>query len=136
MKINLTENENIVVEFLKMLEEQRSAKELDKFYHPEAEQIEYPNAILKNMAVRNLDEIKESFEKGLKVLSKQQIEIQKLHSCGDTVILEANWKGTISVPIGSIPVGGQMVAYFAQIYQFKDGKIYRQRNYDCFEPFN
>ena len=29
----------------------------------------------------------------------------------------------------------EMTAHFAQIFECKDGKIYRQRNYDCFEPF-
>lgn len=28
-----------------------------------------------------------------------------------------------------------MVAHYAQFFEFKDGKIFRQRNYDYFEPF-
>ncbi len=133
---NLTDNEKIVVDFIKMLETQKSPEELEKFYHVETEQVEFPNAILKNITVRNLEILKESFEKGSKFISKQEIDIQRLYSNGDTVILEAIWKGTVSIPIGNILVGGQMIAYFAQFFQFKDGKIYRQRNYDCFEPFS
>ncbi len=135
MPTNSTNNEKIVKDFLKTLESQQSARELEKFYHPEAEQIEFPNAILKNKTTRNREALKESFEKGLKIMSKQEYEIQNLYSCGNAVILEAVWKGTISMPIGDIPVDGQMIAYFAQFFEFKDGKIYKQRNYDCFEPF-
>ncbi len=68
-------------------------------------------------------------------MAKQDIEVKKLHSAGDVVILEAIWRGTVSVPLGKLPAGGQIVAYFSQFFEFKDGKIYRQRNYDCFEPF-
>ncbi|MCB0631806.1 MAG: hypothetical protein R2824_20670 [Saprospiraceae bacterium] len=39
------------------------------------------------------------------------------------------------LPVGNLSAGEDMVAYFAQFFEFKDGKIYRQRNYDCFEPF-
>jgi ketosteroid isomerase-like protein len=136
MTTNLSDNEKIVVKFLKMLEKQQSADELDEFYHPNVEQVEFPNAILKNKTTRNLVALKEGFEKGSKIMSKQEFEVQNIYSSGKIVILEAIWKGTISVPIGNIPIGRQMIAHFAQFFEFKDGKIYRQRNYDCFKSFN
>ena len=132
----LTENEKTVIGFLKMIEERRSSAELEKFYHPEIEQQEYPNAIVKNTVIRKLDDLKACSERGLKIMSKEEYEIRNLFSIGDIVILEAVWKGTLAVPVGSIPGGGTMTAYFAQFFEFKDGRIYRQRNYDCFEPFN
>jgi len=132
---NLTQNEKVVVDFLKMIEERKSSKELEKFYHPEVEQIEYPNAITKNTAFRNLGDLKIGSEKGQAIMSSEKCEIKKLYSIGETVILEAVWKGTLSISLGNIPIGGEMVAYFAQFFEFKDGKIYWQRNYDCFDPF-
>jgi hypothetical protein len=45
------------------------------------------------------------------------------------------WTGTLALPIGQIPIGGHMKANFARFYEFENGKIRRQRNYDCFEPF-
>jgi hypothetical protein len=136
MLTNLTENEKIVARFLKTMEDRRSSMELEKFYHPEIEQCEYPNAIVKNIVVRKLDDLKAGSERGLKIMSKEEYEIRNLFSSGDVVILEAVWKGTLAIPVGNIPAGGVMTAYFAQFFEFKDGKIYRQRNYDCFEPFN
>ncbi|GHN01174.1 hypothetical protein WSM22_26630 [Cytophagales bacterium WSM2-2] len=132
----MTDNERTVVDFLKMVENRKSSEELNNFYHEDAEQIEYPNAIVKNTAIRKLKDLKEGAERGKKVMQKETCEIRKLYSLGDTVILEAIWRGTLAVPLGTIPAGGQLTAYFAQFFQFKDGKIYRQRNYDCFEPFN
>jgi hypothetical protein len=135
MMPNLTETEKIVTDFLKMVETRGSSAELDKFYHPEIEQREYPNAIVKNTVTRKLDDLKAGSERGLAIMSKEEYEIRNLFSVGDVVILEAVWKGTLAVPVGNIPAGGIMTAYFAQFFEFKDGKIYRQRNYDCFKPF-
>ena len=131
----MTTNEQTVTNFLKMLEQRNSAEELSGFYHPDVEQIEYPNAVTKNTTMRSLAELKIASEKGKQVLTKEEFEVKSLHTAGDTVILECIWKGTLAIGIGNIPPGGQMLAHFAQFFEFKDGKIFRQRNYDCFEPF-
>ena len=125
-----------VTRFIQMVEQRRSADELAEFYHPDIEQTEFPNAVTKNTAVRNLADLRAASERGKKVLVKEEYEILKIYTEENTAILEAVWKGTIAIPLGNIPAGGQLKAYFAQFFEFKDGKIYRQRNYDCFEPFN
>ncbi|WP_288436727.1 nuclear transport factor 2 family protein [uncultured Chryseobacterium sp.] len=126
----------IAEEFIKTLQSRNSAEELIPFYHQDIEQIEFPNTFTKNMTISNLDDLKLASERGKKVLLKEEFEIIKLYSFDNTVIIEALWTGTLAVPIGNIPAGGQMKAYFAQFYEFKDDKIIKQRNYDCFEPFN
>lgn len=131
----MNDNEKLVLDFLKMLESRKSADDLDDFYHPDVEQIEFPNAITRRTATRNIKDLKDASEKGSAILTKEEFEVKNLISAGETVILECIWRGTLAVPLGNIPVGGQMTAYFAQIFEFKDGKIFRQRNYDCFEPF-
>ena len=132
----MTQNEKAVIDFLKMLQQRQSSDALNDFYHDEIKQIEYPNAVTKNTAIRTLNDLKEASERGSKILSKEEYEVRHLHSAGDIVILECTWRGTLATPIGNIPAGGQMTAYFAQVFEFKDGKIFRQRNYDCFEPFS
>lgn len=132
----MTANENLVLDFLKMLEHRKEASELEKFYHPDAEQIEFPNAITKNVTRRTLKDLKDASERGAKILTREEYEVKNLLSAGNTVILECIWRGTLAIPLGNIPAGGQMTAYFAQFFEFKDGKIFKQRNYDCFEPFS
>lgn len=132
----MTSNRDLVIAFLRMLERRESASELEKFYHEDAEQIEFPNAVTKNTTTRTLNDLKEASEKGRKILTQEKYEIMNLLVAGDTVVLECVWHGTLAIPLGNIPVGGQMRAHFAQIFEFKDGKIFRQRNYDCFEPFS
>lgn len=126
----------IAEEFIMTLQTRNSAEELIRFYHPEIEQIEFPNTLTKNKAVRNLEDLKLASERGKKVLQKEEYEIIKSYSFDNVVIIEALWTGTLAIPLGNIPAGGQMKAYFAQFYEFKDNKIIKQRNYDCFEPFN
>lgn len=133
------ENKNglleIVKEFLHALENRKSPTDVLRFYHPEIIQTEYPNAVTKNVTERNMQELAAASERGQKLLSKETYEILHAHEAGNTVIIEAKWTGTLSVAVGQIPAGGNMVAHFAQFLEFKDGKIYRQRNYDCFDPF-
>ncbi|TDW47838.1 hypothetical protein EV144_104124 [Flavobacterium sp. 270] len=126
----------IAEQFIKTLQNRNTTEELIQFYHKDIEQIEFPNTLTKNIAIRNLEDLKLASERGKKVLQKEEYEIIKSYTFENTVIIEALWTGTLAVPIGSIPKGGQMKAYFAQFYEFKDNKIIKQRNYDCFEPFN
>jgi ketosteroid isomerase-like protein len=126
----------IAEDFLMTLQTRNSSEELIRFYHKDVEQIEFPNTLTKNKAVRNLEDLKLASERGKKVLQKEEYEIMNSYTFENTVIIEARWTGTLAIPIGNIPAGGQMKAYFAQFFEFKDEKIFKQRNYDCFEPFN
>jgi len=51
------------------------------------------------------------------------------------VALEAEWVGTLAAAFGTIPAGGQMKAFLAVFLDFRDGKIIKQRNYDCYEAW-
>ncbi|MBS1532292.1 MAG: nuclear transport factor 2 family protein [Bacteroidetes bacterium] len=131
-----TDLEAIAINFIRAVESRKSADELHRFFHPDMEQTEFPNAVTKNKTVRTIKDSKSAAEKGSKILSKESYEITKKHAIGNTVIIEAEWTGTLAIPVGNIPAGGEMKAYFAQFYEFEGDKIFRIRNYDCFEPFN
>ncbi|HKB34942.1 MAG TPA: nuclear transport factor 2 family protein, partial [Gemmataceae bacterium] len=77
----------------------------------------------------------EAGERGKKAMRSQRYEILGAVAGGDTVALEVRWTGTLAVPLGSLPAGGEMRARFAMFFEFKGGKIWRVRNYDCFEPW-
>lgn len=132
----MTKNEQIVLDFLNMLEQRKSSEELKDFYHADVEQTEFPNTITKNTTVRTLRDLQEAAEKGSMLLTKEEYGVKNLLSFDNTVVLECTWRGTLAIAIGNIPAGGQMTAHFAQVFEFKDDKIFKQRNYDCFEPFS
>jgi ketosteroid isomerase-like protein len=106
------------------------------FYSPDVIQDEFPNRFLPEGARRDLRQLGEAAERGRKVMSSQTFEIVNMFAEGDTVIVEADWSGTLAIPLGEqTPAGTVMRAHFAQVIQLADGKIVRQRNYDCFYPF-
>lgn len=102
---------------------------------PDIQQEEFPNRFVPAGARRDLAALREAADRGRKVLRGQRYEVRKAYAVGDTVILEVLWVGTLAVPVGSLPEGGEMRAHFAVFLEIRDGLIYRQRNYDCFEPF-
>jgi len=77
----------------------------------------------------------EAFEKGRKLLSNQSCEIKSFVADGDRLSVEVLWTGTLAVPFANLAVGSQMRAHSAMFFEFKDGRILSQRNYDCFEPW-
>ena len=68
-------------------------------------------------------------------MSSQRYEVVNAVAGGDTVVLEVRWSGTLAISFGTIPAGGEMRARFALVLEFRDGRISRQRNYDCFDPW-
>lgn len=121
--------------YYKALEENRPAEEVMAFYDPGVTQIEYPNRLTIAGATRNLEDLMTAAERGKKAIVKQTFEIRRLYAQDQTVVAELIWTGVLAVPFGTLKAGDSMKAYFANFIEFKDGKIFRQRNYDCFEPF-
>jgi hypothetical protein len=65
----------------------------------------------------------------------QRYEILHAISNGDEIAVEVRWTGKLALPVGSLEAGATMAARFAIFIRFAEGKIARQRNYDCFETF-
>ena len=76
----------------------------------------------------------EAFEKGRKLLATQSYEIRSSVADRDRLSIEVLWTGTLAIAFGSLLAGSQMRAHSAMFFEFRDGKIASQRNYDCFEP--
>jgi ketosteroid isomerase-like protein len=98
-------------------------------------QEEFPNRLMPNGATRDLAALREAAARGQKVMAGQQYRLLSAVAEGARVALEVQWIGTLAVSLGSLPSGGQMRARFAIFLEFRDDKIVRQHNYDCFEPW-
>jgi steroid delta-isomerase-like uncharacterized protein len=62
--------------------------------------------------------------------SDGKIEIQRLITSGDTVVMEGVGRGTNDGPFGDMPATHKQVALpFVDVLTFRDGKIVRDRNY-------
>jgi ketosteroid isomerase-like protein len=106
-----------------------------RFFAEDVVQVEFPNRLVPTGATRDLAALRDAAVRGRKVMAAQRFEILNAIASGDQVAVEALWSGTLAVPLGSIPAGGQMRARFAIFLTYRDGKIVRQHNYDCFDPW-
>lgn len=94
-----------------------------------------PNRIYPNGIRSGVPRMADAFEKGRKLLSSQSYEIKNSVVNGDKVSLEVLWTGKLAISFGSLAAGSEMRAHSAMFFEFADGKIISQRNYDCFEPW-
>jgi ketosteroid isomerase-like protein len=108
---------------------------VSSFYAPDVVQEEFPNRLVPNGARRDLAALQAAHSKGRQVISGQSFEVVNAVATGNCVAIEAIWTGTLAIGLGSLKPGGKMRAGFAQFFEFRDGLIVRQRNYDCFEPW-
>lgn len=107
----------------------------DTFFTADALQEEFPNRLVPNGAQRDVEGLRQAAARGQQVLSSQTYEVLNAIEQGDQIVLEVQWTGTLAIPVGAIPAGGQMRCRSAMVLEFRDGRIARQRNYDCFEAF-
>lgn len=124
-----------VRDYLAALGQLATGNDLARFFHPEVEQTEYPNRLVPNGMTRTLDTMLASAERGRAVTARQSYMITSLIEQGDIVAVEFDWAAALAIPIGTLAAGDSMTGKFVTVIEFRDGLIYRQRNYDCFDPF-
>lgn len=102
---------------------------------PAAEQVERPNRLYANGQVRTPEVMMRDLPRGAKMLRRQSYPIDTIFGAGDKVTVETRWEGIVDVPLGTLKPGEAMVAHICMVFTLRDGKIIRQVNYDCYEPF-
>lgn len=121
--------------YISAVEAGATGEELAGFYHPDVVLDEYPNRLNPAGARRGLPEILEGAAAGQTSMARQMFEIVTLTEAGDRVAVELNWTGELAVPLGMLKAGDKLTARIAQVIEFEDDKIIRQRTYDCFDQF-
>jgi ketosteroid isomerase-like protein len=54
---------------------------------------------------------------------------------GTAWLSEIDWLGVTAIPIQDLPAGSEMRDHVAIFLEFREGRIARQKHYDCFEPW-
>lgn len=121
--------------FLDALQAGKSGDSMRRFFHPDALQIELPNRLNPNGGESDLAALHKRSELAAQMMRSQTWEVRSMISNGEQVAVEAFWTGTLAVPVGTLEPGAVMKAHFAMFFEFRDGLIFRQRNYDCFESW-
>jgi len=133
----MSESNNVAAAraYLTAIEQGATGDKLAAFFSDDVVQEEFPNRLVPNGATRNLAQILEGAERGQAILSSQRYEVLNAIESGEAVGLEVQWTGTMAIAVAGLPAGGQMRARFAVFLEYSDGKIVRQHNYDCFDPW-
>ncbi|MCB0166295.1 MAG: nuclear transport factor 2 family protein [Anaerolineae bacterium] len=133
----MTQNDNILLvrEYLQALADGEAGESLGRFFTEDAIQIELPNKLNPAGGRSDLATMKKRSEEGQHILKQQSYTVKSAVADGDQVAVEAEWVGVLAIPLGSLPVGYEMKAHFAMFFEFRNGRIAVQRNYDCFEPW-
>jgi len=129
------DNLDIARRYLGGLSRGAGPEELEAFFAPDVVQEEFPNRLMPNGAVRNLQALKEGRIRGKALLSAETFEILNAMASGESVAVELIWTGTVRDAAGPFAGGQTLRARFAIFLEFRDGRIVRQRNYDCFDPW-
>ncbi len=108
--------------------------DLAVFWHPDAEQVEYPSVMRPHGHRRSLAEMVEGAELGLRIIRDQRYDVHTVIQDGDDVAVQLTWTATVAADLGSISAGTPLVAHVAAFYRFRDGLLLRQSSYDCYEP--
>jgi ketosteroid isomerase-like protein len=135
MTITATDNLTIARRYLEALENGAEGGALAEFFTQDVVQEEFPNRLSPIGVHRDLKGILDAAKRGKKVMRAQKFDILNSISEGDSVALEVFWSGYLAVQVDSLPADSEMRAHFSMWLEFRDGKICRQHNYDCFDPW-
>lgn len=128
-------NLKVLRDYLNALETGQAGEALAQFFAEDAMQVEFPNKLNPGGQKSDLASIIERSIQGQKLLSAQSFKINTEIAQGNRVAIEASWTGTLAIPAGALKAGSKMTAAFAMFFEFRDGLILKQHNYDCFEEW-
>ena len=125
---------DLVKKYFALIEQFSTEKEAYRaLMHSDIVQTEFPNLLTQQATDSNFEILMQRIPNGKKLLNEQKYEIQHVHETAEALITEVIWTAIVGTDVGTFKAGQQLKAYFCCIFEFKDGLIYQQRNYDCFE---
>ncbi|HEY0482543.1 MAG TPA: nuclear transport factor 2 family protein [Kofleriaceae bacterium] len=123
--------QEIVTAYLRAIEA-HDTEAVDRLLHPEVELTEHPNRVSPAGMRADLAGMRAAGERGRKLMARERYEIRQMIVEGNRAAVQLTWSGTLAVAAGPIPAGHVMRAEICSIIELKDGKVWRQEQYDCF----
>jgi ketosteroid isomerase-like protein len=133
--VHVSDQQALVIELMQALESGVHGDELRRFFHEDAEQIEYPSLVDPRVGRRGVEGMIAASELGAGMLAFQRYDVSRWIESEDTVVCQAEWHAELAKDAGSLRQGQRLQTYSVLIFTFRDDKIIRQEAYDCYEPF-
>jgi len=102
----------------------------DGILHPEFQVTEYPSVFRPELRSSGFEEVVQRIGDGRRLLSAQHFEITSHVESDLLVAVEGLWNGLLAADDGGQKKGKSLKARFCMIFEFKEGKIWRQRAYE------
>lgn len=134
-EVSDAENLSLARQYLSCLSAGVEPEELEAFLSPDVVQEEFPNRLTPHGATRDLQAMKDGCARGNALLKEQAFEVVHAVASDQAVAMEVVWTGTVRGAAGPFSAGQTLRARFALFLEFREGRIVRQRNYDCFDPW-
>jgi ketosteroid isomerase-like protein len=135
MTMTTTDNLAIARRYLEAVENGAEGRALADFFTEDVVQEEFPNRLQPIGGHHDLAGILDSAKKAKRTLRAQKFDVLNSVVDGDAVALEILWSGYLAVPVDTLPADSEMRAHISLWLEFRDGKIARQHNYDCYDPW-
>jgi ketosteroid isomerase-like protein len=131
--MSTTSTREIILSYLRAIES-HDLDEVARWQHPDVEVVEHPNRILPAGKRYDRAALCEAGERGKALMASERYEVRAMIIEGDRVAAQIEWSGTLGVPAGPLPAGHVMRAQICSVFELRDGKIWRQEQYDCYLP--
>jgi ketosteroid isomerase-like protein len=131
----MNHNIELAGQYIRAIESGATGDALARFFTPDAAITEMPNRVAPRGSVSDLAKALEASKRGQRLFKRQTYAITNILGDGEWVALELDWIGITAVQIQNLPPDSEMRDHAAIFLEFRDGRISRQRTYDCFEPW-
>jgi ketosteroid isomerase-like protein len=123
------------IAWVRAVENGASGDELASFVTPDVVHEDMPNRFFPNGMRYDLAGMQAGAERGKAIMRRQRYDILSVLASGHSVAMQLDWTAEVAIPLGTLAPGDEMRAHIAIFLEFRDGKICRQRDYGCYEPF-
>ena len=102
-------------------------RRVGELLHPDVVVTEHPNKLNPKGARYDKAAIRAAGERGAALMASERYEVRALTVEGDRAVAQIAWTGTLND-------GRSMHAQICSVIEVRDGTVWRQEQYDCFEP--
>ena len=135
MTTTITDYHELVQSYLALFQNPRASYvDLQAFYDEEVIWQEMPNLFAPLGRSNTFGGLLVSWRRGQEAVVNQKYTIKKVVVEDDSAVVELDWEGTITQSLGDIAAGTVMRSHVAILIEFRDGKIFHQRDYICYYP--
>jgi len=122
---------DIVTAYLRAIEA-HDTEAVARYLHPDVELVEHPNRIVPSGRRADAAAMGAASERGRRLMARERYDIRHMIVEGDRAAVQIAWSGTLAIAAGALPAGHVMRAHVCSIIELRDGRVWRQEQYDCF----